>query len=93
MDEKLCDYSAFRLEQIKRDWSHDGFRKMNKYIYEYTHAKTGGENLGRDFISEQDTLNAWLNSPTHLENLTKPFTHSCIKADSQGHSVQLFASY
>ncbi len=34
--------------------------------YEYTYV---GENLAMDFISSEGTINAWLDSPTHKQNL------------------------
>jgi len=37
--------------------------------YEYLYA---GENLARGFNSAQDVVNAWMNSPSHRENLLSP---------------------
>ena len=38
---------------------------VNKYNYSYA-----GENLAIGFITAKDTVNAWVNSPTHKANLT-----------------------
>ena len=59
----------------KNYWAHyapDGtspwyfFQKAN---YQYLFA---GENLAKDFDNSQAVVNAWMNSPTHRENLLKP---------------------
>jgi hypothetical protein len=56
-------------------WSHfapDGtspwfFFQKNNYPYIYA-----GENLAKDFTSTKDVVQAWMNSPTHRENILKP---------------------
>ncbi len=53
-------------------WSHfapDGktpwdFMKESKYVY-----TVAGENLARDFMHTEDMMKAWMNSPTHKENI------------------------
>jgi hypothetical protein len=55
-------------------WSHfapDGtspwfFFQKNNYPYIYA-----GENLAKDFTSTKDVVQAWMNSPTHRENILK----------------------
>lgn len=40
-----------------------------KFGYKYQYA---GENLARDFNDAQSAVNAWMNSPTHRENILNP---------------------
>lgn len=60
-------------DMIDRDyWSHvapDGtqpWKFFNDFGYKYRYA---GENLARDFSNSEDAVNAWMNSPTHRENM------------------------
>lgn len=81
-NESLCNIASRRLEDIKKDWSHNDFvpRVHENGIYgEY------GENLANDFDTESKMLEAWLNSPSHRENLKKNYIYSCIATD--GHYV------
>jgi hypothetical protein len=48
----------------KEPWA---FFKDNGYNYIYA-----GENLARDFASPEATVEAWMNSPSHRENLLNP---------------------
>ena len=56
-------------------WSHvspDGkepwdFIKGSGYVYKYA-----GENLARDFDNSEEMVVAWMNSPTHRENIVNP---------------------
>ncbi len=36
------------------------------------HNRYAGENLARDFSNASDAINAWMNSPTHKENILNP---------------------
>lgn len=53
-------------------WAHfapDGTSPWSFFLnfgYKYRYA---GENLARDFCSASDAVNAWMNSPTHRENI------------------------
>lgn len=42
---------------------------MKNVGYRYTIA---GENLARDFLEPEDMVNAWMNSPSHRENIVNP---------------------
>ena len=84
-------------------WSHsspDGvqpwtFIKDSGYVYKYA-----GENLARDFDNSQDMVDAWMNSPTHRENIVNPnFTQTglaIVNGTLNGFNttlvVQMFAS-
>ena len=63
-------------DMIDRDyWAHtapDGtqpWKFFTDFGYRYKYA---GENLARDFSSAQGTVDAWMNSPTHRENILNP---------------------
>jgi uncharacterized protein YkwD len=64
------------VDMINKDyWAHvspDGtqpwaFFKNAGYKYRYA-----GENLARDFSNATDAVNAWMNSPTHRDNMLNP---------------------
>jgi hypothetical protein len=56
-------------------WAHfapDGTSPWSFFLnfgYKYQYA---GENLARDFSDAQSAVNAWMNSPTHKENILNP---------------------
>lgn len=85
--EELCVYTDVRLKETTKEWSHTNFSAegicMDCLL---------GENLARNFDSEQETLNAWLASPTHKENIDHPYQYSCIR-NNQTNIVQLFVKY
>lgn len=63
-------------DMIDRDyWAHiapDGTQPWKFFTdlgYRYRYA---GENLARDFTNPTSTVNAWMNSPTHRENILNP---------------------
>jgi len=65
--------------------------------YQYTHA---GENLAKDFGSTERMMNAWMNSPTHKDNIVsakyEDIGVAVVPGTLQGHEtvlvVQLFGS-
>lgn len=63
-------------DMIDRDyWAHvapDGtqpWKFFGQFGYKY---KFAGENLARDFSNANEAVNAWMNSPTHKENILNP---------------------
>ena len=63
-------------DMIARDyWAHiapDGtepWKFFKDFGYKYRYA---GENLARDFSDASSAVNAWMNSPTHKENMLNP---------------------
>ncbi len=63
-------------DMIARDyWAHvapDGtqpWKFFNDFGYKYRYA---GENLARDFSNASAAVDAWMNSPTHRENILNP---------------------
>lgn len=64
------------LDMINKDyWAHvapDGtqpWKFFNDFGYKYKYA---GENLARDFTNPNSAVDAWMNSPTHRENILNP---------------------
>lgn len=87
-DQRLCDLADIRLEETSKDWSHNGFFAHSK---DFVNINLG-ENLARDYITEETTLKAWLKSPSHKKNLTSPYTYSCIQCEGD-RCVQLFGNF
>lgn len=85
--QKLCEITEKRLIEVKNDWSHSQFKKHWTEI-DYLDL---GENLAKDFSTEEQMLESWLNSPTHLANLTKYHTYSCLRCDGS-RCVQMFVN-
>lgn len=63
-------------DMIDKDyWAHvspDGtqpWKFFKDFNYRYRYA---GENLARDFSNANEAVNAWMNSPTHKENILNP---------------------
>lgn len=87
-DEQACQLAEKRLEEIKTDWSHNGF-----WDEECVNCSAWGENLARGFYNESDVLTAWLESPTHADNLhDRDYSHSCIRTDGSN-TVHFFIGY
>lgn len=86
--EFLCSIASTRLEEVKANWSHQGF-EADRFC-------TGdcyiGENLVKNFSYEPVAFNSWLTSASHRENLDANYTHSCLKC-SDSTCVQIFGYY
>lgn len=87
-DSFLCAVASERSKEIKTDWSHDGWKKYLKYV-KYVDF---GENLSSNFTPPFDPLASWLNSPSHKENLLKPYKYACIRCNNN-YCAQEFANY
>lgn len=87
-DERLCTIARKRLSEVETDWSHEGFWK---YTEDFSHNGMA-ENLGRDYWPESELMNAWKFSPSHKENLDKPYRYSCIETEGL-YAVQIFANF
>ena len=94
-DENMCQFAIKRLKQIHTDHSHSGFTaEVGKtYCKQCRHA---GENLAGDVWSNQELVQGWINSPTHLDDILQPdYKVTCIVTDTIGeHSfvVQEFST-
>ncbi|WP_367770082.1 CAP domain-containing protein [Flavobacterium sp. WC2421] len=55
--------------------NHDDFVARSENIIKVLGAKTVGENIAYNYNSPQAAVTAWLNSPSHKENIEGNFTH------------------
>lgn len=77
LNDKLMQAAAAKANDVfaKNYWAHyapDGtspwyFFQQAGYSYLYA-----GENLAKDFTDSQSVVTAWMNSPTHRDNILKP---------------------
>lgn len=75
-NDKLAEASTFKAQDMcnKQYWSHispDGTTPWKWIKDEKFDYSTAGENLGRDFISEDSLVFAWMKSTEHRENILK----------------------
>lgn len=76
---ELCRFAKTRVDEIvnNNDWSHDGFLPVSHAYEENFHYL--GENLARNYISNDEVLTAWIGSPAHKENLdNKYYDKACV---------------
>lgn len=52
--------------QKKGYWAHGNW---TKFIWRHTDSYTIGENLARNYLTKEQTVQAWMNSPEHRENI------------------------
>lgn len=75
---QLCEYSTERSEEVKDDWSHQGYQEDSTQgsgkLYQSVCPECirTGENLAKDYWTEKEILNAWIGSPSHKANLDDP---------------------
>lgn len=78
---RLCDYAKTRSQQVKDDWSHDGYQAdadSGKIFGSVcTECQRSGENLAKGFFSEESILQGWIKSPSHKENLDSDWDWGC----------------
>lgn len=81
----LEGYWAHNSESGRQPWDF-----IDQTGYQYSIA---GENLARDFSSEEDMLIAWMNSPTHRANILNPRYQelglATVEGDLAGETVVL----
>lgn len=74
--------------------NHDNFDIRSSDLSLKVNARNVGENLGKDFVSADNIMQAWLASPTHKKVLEGKYTHTAINVmeDTQGilYYTQLF---
>ncbi|AWG22022.1 hypothetical protein FFWV33_11095 [Flavobacterium faecale] len=63
--------------------NHNNFVERSEDIIKVLGARRVGENIAYNFVTPESVVKAWLNSPTHKENIEGDFTHFgiAIKAD------------
>jgi len=79
----LCEYANKRVDEIQKKWSHDGFIGTIKDFNQIA------ENLSKNTTNEENTLQMWLESPSHKRILEKNFIYSCLKCNNN-YCVQIF---
>ncbi|QWX84816.1 CAP domain-containing protein [Cellulophaga sp. HaHaR_3_176] len=74
--------------------SHDNFNVRSSNLTVEAKANFVSENVGKDFVTAQGVVNAWINSPTHKRVMEGDFNYTAIsvKEDSNGvlYFTQLF---
>lgn len=85
--EFLCSIADKRIVQIQTEFSHRIFLETKYCLGCYL-----AENLASGLYPEEKTLSGWLASPTHLDNLEKNYTHTCIRTE-KNYAVQTFGYY
>ena len=77
----LCQFAQERADHIAKndDWSHDGFQPLADQEPYYSNLIFLGENLARNIPYNKAILDAWINSPTHNENLlNRYYSYGCV---------------
>ena len=87
----LCFYSSIRVEEIKTVWSHTRPDGTNGYDL-IPQNKYAGENLARKFKEPDKVFNAWIQSPSHLDNIINSNYTQIGVAYSNGYWVTMFSS-
>lgn len=83
-----------RLPEVKIVWSHDKFLS-DMHSGKLCDGCTLGENLAKGYSTENQALQSWLNSPSHRENLERPYTHSAIVCSNtaENYCVHIFSYF
>ena len=87
----LCSIALSRLPEIREKFSHELFF-YHSQNGDYCRGCTLGENIAVGVLTEEETMQKWIASPSHKENLDKPFTHSCTKTYLH-YAVQIFGYF
>lgn len=77
-NDRVCEIAQQRLNEVKTNWSHDGFR-WERFCPNGDCLLS--ENLARKFSTEQSVLDGWLSSSSHRANLQKDYQYACIATD------------
>lgn len=76
----VCAMARTRLPEVMKNWSHTGFSAERFCVFN-CHI---GENLARNFRSEEAILNGWENSPSHREIMSMPdMKYGCVASNGQ----------
>jgi uncharacterized protein YkwD len=80
-------------------WSHDapnGTKPWYFFKQAGYHYSTAGENLAKDFSSDEDVVQAWMDSPAHRENILGNYKEMgiySIECGLQGKSTTLIVQH
>lgn len=78
---EIINHISFKSEEHDyymidtKEVNHNGFTDRANNIMKVLGAKTVAENIAYNYNSPQAAVNAWLNSPTHKENIVGNYTH------------------
>ena len=61
--------------------SHDNFYVRKQNLVEIENARIVAENVAYGYTSAESLVNAWLNSPSHKQNLEGDYTHFDLSAE------------
>jgi uncharacterized protein YkwD len=66
--------------------NHNDFVARSENLISVLNAERVGENIAYNYNTPQSVVNAWLNSPTHKENIEGDYTHFgiAIKTNQEG---------
>ena len=90
--EYATEHNTYMIEEGKI--SHDNFNKRSSDLSVDANTDFVSENLGKDFYTADQILQAWINSPTHKAVMEGDVTYTAVsvKADVDGvlYFTQLF---
>lgn len=90
----LCEFAKARSQQVKDDWSHEGYLKEATRGALYTsicpECGSTGENLAEGYYSEEAALQGWINSSSHKQNLDANWDWGCAMYYSNNYVSILF---
>lgn len=90
----LCEFAKERSQQVKDDWSHEGYQKeaMEGALYTSVCPECGktGENLAQGYHSEEAALEGWIGSQSHKKNLDADWDWGCAMYYSNNYVSILF---
>lgn len=88
-DQELCKYADERVLELNQVFEHNN-PKLKLFGDTHSYEKVS-ENIINSY-GEKESLEWWLNSPSHFEALKEPYTNSCIRC-SHWDCIQVFAKY
>lgn len=92
----LCDFAKARSQQVKDDWSHDGYQKEategDLYKSICPECDRTGENLAKDFPNENAAIQGWIKSPSHKANLDGNWDWACAMYYSNNYVSIIFGA-
>jgi uncharacterized protein YkwD len=87
---KIClEHNTYMQKNNKP--SHDNFEERSERIVSNLEADSVGENVAFNFSTPKATLYAWLQSPSHKENLENPKWNIMGISNSYKYTTNIFA--
>ena len=74
------------------DVSHANFFQRKQSLQENENAQVVSENVAYGFTSAQSVVNAWINSPSHRNNIEGNYTHFDISAEQNAEGDWYFTN-